>query len=64
VGSAPSEVALAVSKVRHRACGDTRLDPKVKESTPTNTNTSLLLQESKDGTRRRRLSCYLKRELP
>jgi len=38
VGSVPSEVALAVSKVRHRAYGDTRLDPKVKELTPTNTN--------------------------
>jgi len=43
MGSAPSEVALAVSKVRHRACRDTRLDPKVKELTPMNTNTSLLL---------------------
>ena len=38
MGSAPSEVAPAVSKVRHRACGDTRLDPKVKELTTTNTN--------------------------
>ena len=31
-------MALVVSKVRHRAYGDTRLDPKVKELTTTNTN--------------------------
>lgn len=33
MGSAPGEVAPAVSKVRHRACGNTRLDLEVKEST-------------------------------
>ena len=41
MGSAPSEVALAVSKVRYRAYGNTCLDLEVKESTTyddTNTN--------------------------
>jgi hypothetical protein len=34
VGSAPSEVALVVSKVHYRACGDTYLDLKLRINNP------------------------------
>ena len=44
MGSAPGEVAPVVSKVRHRACGNTCLDLEVKESTTyDNTNIRIIL---------------------